>query len=775
MAKKKKKSFRKHAAVQPVITKPRRHRQPLRVKPPAENNWESYLDKTLYYGMLVLAFLLPLIFERYTYDQFDLPKMVFLRAMTIFLLCVFLLKLLLSKKIEIQFSPVLFLVVLFLASVFVSTVLSVHVPTAVFGKYRRYEGFLTFFTYGIIFFLTLQVFRDFSRIRSLAEVMVVSAAIASFYGIMQFFGLDPLKWAEVPFELRRSFSTYGNPTLLAGYLVISFPLSLAIFLSAKERWETVSYGIFTLMIFFCILTAFTRASWLGILVQIIAAAFLFPYLYLLFKRSLAGKEQRIVTILYMVSGVFLVTLFVLLLLRLIGKSEVLGYSWNMSVAIIAGIFAVFYVPSFVFLLAKYYRAAALRTLAMSLSAALLLIGVNFYTMQSSKSPMSLMNRAQSVAQVEAGSAGTRVEIWTAAIKMVKDRPVFGFGPDTFRLVSRMYQTKIYARVSQFTVADNAHNYILQIASGTGLAGLAFFLLLIFAFAFSGFTALRKTENLEEFLIYTALIIAVLGYLVHLIFSVSVVGGSTFLWLILGVIVARSQFKNPYSISFDPSSLWVRSLISVIIVFFALVGIKYHLDIYYADIYFVDASRLVQSGLFEQGVEAYNTAIALFPYMDRYQADLGVLYERAYEQSKDPKFLDLSIKYLKRANRTSPLETDNIIFLGNAYMMKSQADPKYYPQTIEIIKKSVKIAPYLANGHLLLGICYLETKKLDLALKELKLAVDFNPKSIDGLAALGETYEQMGDKEKALKSYKAALKINPDFPKAKAGYERLKNQ
>lgn len=739
------------------------------------NDWERYLDKTLYYGMLVLAIYLPLIFERFTYDQFDLPKMVFLRTVVIFLLAVFFIKLLLSRKTDIQLSPIYFLAAAFVLSVLISTLLSVHPPTALFGKYRRYEGLLTFTTYGILFFLTIQVFRDFSRIRSLAEVMVISAAIASFYGILQFFGLDPFEWAEVPFELRRSFSTYGNPTLLAGYLVIAFPLSLAIFFSTKERWEAIAYGVFSFMVFFCLLTSFTRASWLGMAAQVVVAAFLYPFAYSLINGSLVGKARRIIVFFYLAAALFLISLIVVLFFRLLGQLNFFGLSANTIAVALLVLLALAQLPPFLYLLVMQQRGVGQRVLAISVISLLLAVGFNYYSMQTSKSPMNLLERATSATQVEAGSAGSRVEIWKAAVKMVKTRPIFGFGPDTFRLVSRIYQTKLYAHISQFTVADNAHNYLLQIASGNGIAGLALFLLLMISFLVAGGFLLKGTTENGKFLLYAALIVSLIGYLVHLIFSVSVVGGSTFLWLIFGVIVAQSPFVRSVSFSPDPSSLWIRGLLAIIITVFSLAGVKATLELYYADVYFVAASRYTQAGLLDQAVQAYKTAASLHPSMDRYQAELASLYLRAYQQTGDDKYLDQAIDWFKRANRTSPLETDNLVFLANAYMIRAQKDPKYYQQAIKAAKESVKIAPYLANGHLLLGICYLETNELDSAIKELKIAVDLNPESADGFAALGQAYERQGKNDLALKSYKAALKINPELGKAKEGFERLKTK
>ena len=107
-------------------------------------DFESIFEKLTYYGFLLLAFFIPLLLSRNSYDQFDLPKMVFFRVITCFLVFFYLSHILLKPKSKIYWHPAILLGLIFLISVGISTILSVHIPTAIFGKYRRYDGFLMF-------------------------------------------------------------------------------------------------------------------------------------------------------------------------------------------------------------------------------------------------------------------------------------------------------------------------------------------------------------------------------------------------------------------------------------------------------------------------------------------------------------------------------------------------------------------------------------------------------------------------------------------------------
>ena len=71
---------------------------------------------------------------------------------------------------------------------------SISLATALFGKYRRFEGFFSFLTYAVVYFLAVQLADRPSRIRSIARTLLISGAIVAFYGVLQYLGLDPISW-----------------------------------------------------------------------------------------------------------------------------------------------------------------------------------------------------------------------------------------------------------------------------------------------------------------------------------------------------------------------------------------------------------------------------------------------------------------------------------------------------------------------------------------------------------------------------------------------------
>ncbi len=88
-----------------------------------------------------------------------------------------------------------------------------------------------------------------------------------------------------------------------------------------------------------------------------------------------------------------------------------------------------------------------------------------------------------------------------------------------------------------SVADNVHNYPLQVTSALGIPG---FLLLYGTFAaaawFSAPLVFAKHEGTDRFVL-ASFWAAAAGYLAHLMFGLSVTGSSFLLWVAMAVVLS----------------------------------------------------------------------------------------------------------------------------------------------------------------------------------------------------------------------------------------------
>ncbi|XGV97154.1 MAG: IctB family putative bicarbonate transporter [Leptolyngbya sp. BL-A-14] len=128
----------------------------------------------------------------------------------------------------------------------------------------------------------------------------------------------------------------------------------------------------------------------------------------------------------------------------------------------------------------------------------------------------LRDRASSIFSGRNDSSNNyRINVWTAVLEMVKDRPILGIGPGNvaFNSIYPRYQRTRYSALSAYSIP-------LEIAVETGIIGLMCFLWLLlvtFNLAWQQIQRLRAVRNVEAFWLMGA-IATLLGLLGHGLFD-----------------------------------------------------------------------------------------------------------------------------------------------------------------------------------------------------------------------------------------------------------------
>jgi len=137
-----------------------------------------------------------------------------------------------------------------------------------------------------------------------------------------------------------------------------------------------------------------------------------------------------------------------------------------------------------------------------------------------------------VNEENAGSIKSRLLIWPATIKMIIQKPLFGYGQENFKEAFSAYAPKELLMTERFTdVIDRAHNEILDTMANSGIFGLLAYLSMFFYMIFLGI----KSKSEISILSSTALIS---------LFSANMFGFSTtvhnmLFWTFAGIIVVES--------------------------------------------------------------------------------------------------------------------------------------------------------------------------------------------------------------------------------------------
>jgi len=650
-----------------------------------------------FYALLVIIFLVPIAFNillfrsgSATADAFDTIKVWVLRVGTMVVLAAWIVDLLKNGG-EIRYHKIYLLVAGFLVWITISTVVSVSPLTAFFGKYRRYDGLWSYLIYAVLFFVAIQYVTSFKRIKLVAQTLCFSSLFVTFYGLLQAVGID-LPWATLPFEKFRSFSTYGNPDLLAGFLAFGFFITLGLVLSEERRSWRVFYWIVLLMNGVVMITAKSRSIWVGGAVGLVVAVIL-----------LVKQKPRWMKLDFGFAGV-------------VGSGAV---------------------------------AAAVSSL------------------WSTSDVMNFGKRLASIFQFNAGSGQTRFEIWGAAIRAIKQRPIFGWGSDTFRLVFRRFEPYVYNRDAGYrSVADNVHNFPLQLAAGVGLAGmLAFYAIMIWVVVPAiKLCVAPSDEHKGERMIFIGFVAAVIAYNVHLFFGLSLPGASFLLWILLGIlIVPRTR-----AVEIAPVRLAVPLSIATIVL--ACVPCVFATSYLIADHYYYLASAYYQQSQSASGSSSTATAA-----------------------SDAANNLAGSIAMAQSSTRLNPniemYRTQEAISLGDAAQQQTSGLNVTVKQAEDSFTKLFKLSPYEYDSYLMAGSFWLSMAQQYESTGKITQARAYYDKTVKKLApqvkampnGLGLRYQYamalqgQGKTAQALAQLKYCMKGDSNFTNAKDMYNALKKE
>lgn len=673
-------------------------RSPQPVQPQAPASMDAF-ERVAWVCMHLMVILVPLAISNltvigfrgvmpFTYDQFDIVKVFTMRALLLVALAAWLAGALVRGG-RVRFTRVEWLVLAFLAWVVLTSVTSIHPPTAIFGKYRRFEGLLSFLTYAGWFFLALQLADRPSRIRSIARSLAIGGVLVAAYGVAQRLGIDPGLWGALPFEQRRAFSTFGNPDLLGGYLMFPLAVSLSLALSEKRQAIRALWWSAFAVIGFCLLVSYVRGAWIGGTVAIAAVA-------------AAAAAAR---------------------------APWMSVDWAA-----VGISAVL---------------AAVETVR---------------SLSSTDGVTNVVARIKSIFEFGEGSALTRFQIWQAALAAIKERPILGWGADTFRLLFPRFKPRAYTGTAGYlSVADNVHNYPLQLASAIGIPGL---LMLYGFFAWTlarSFRTVFVKKSGSDRLVLAGFWAAVLGYIVHLTFGLSITGSTVLLWLSLGLLL--SPQASVREIEAPQLGLLAAAVVGGVCAALFIGNIVYMR----ADNMYLKA-RIGSQGVTR--VEYAEKAVRLNPYNDMYRTEVGLAWQDLFMSQvmqgvTDAQSRERALYYLGQAEREFrsvidfvPTEYDNYVFLANLYNQASYyLDAAYADEAVEVARKGVEVEPFGPAIRVQLALAYLTRGDFAEAAAQAAEAADQDQNYIEAWMALGDARRLMGDLQGAKAAFERAVQLS----------------
>ena len=677
----------------------------------------SLARRVSWWALLAMVFLVPVAMSNFTwlgidmpftFDQFDIVKVFLQRVLGLVALGAWAWDLL-RRGGRLRRTPIDWLVLAFLVWVAITTVTAIHWPIALFGKPRRYEGLLSFVNYAVIYFLVLQFADRAARVRQLARALFFSSLIVAGYGALQYLGHDPVRWAALPFEVNRAFSTYGNPDLLGGFLIFSVTVALGLALAEGNLvWRLVYWAGFGLN-GLALIVAFTRGAWIGGAVSVLLIA------------VIAWRNRAPLRRLDWVPA---------------GISAALG------------------------------------------------VGVIWRSLSSPDDVMNFGKRLASIFEFGGGSGQTRTEIWQAAFAAIRERPILGWGADSFRLVFPKFKPVEYVRdAGGMSVADNAHDYPLQLATGIGIPGMV---LMYGVFAWAGLRSFRTVfgrSHDASRIVLGAFWAAAAGYFVQLFFGLSVTGTTFLLWAALGVVLAPTA-----RVVAVKAPRW-GTVAAVAIVGAVALGIGYQGVVILAD------NAYLQAQVGDNGsarLEAALRAARLQPLNGTYKEGIGKAYfaearyllqagaeaeqrgedTTAYAEAFRRSFANAEAAF-KDTIAFVPDEYDTYVSLAELFNLGGQAlSPELFQSAVTVARQGLEVEPFGTAIRVQLARALLGLGRTDEAIKELTYVVRIDPRDGKAAVELAQIYAVQGKTGKALAVLRGVEAVAPGQPGVAEAIQQL---
>lgn len=371
-----------------------------------------------------------------------------------------------------------------------------------------------------------------------------------------------------------------------------------------------------------------------------------------------------------------------------------------------------------------------------------------------------------------GTIGARKVVWDIAWQGVKEKPVFGWGPENFNVVFVKYFNPCLAinECGNEVWYDRTHNIILDNLIHSGFVGL-FAYLSIFAVAF--FVVLRWVARDRRNWLLSGVVVAALGsYFVQnmlvfdmintyfmFAFTLAFVGGvnQSGFGLSQAELGAESDALEKKEESRDIKSPDMRavSLVGVILVYFLF---SYGVQSFQAANWGIKINRGGLTAV--ETIELYKKSLSVTPLGNRQTVEFFTTkitgsIRQDNEQKIPLDFIYSVERVMRESVEKNPLDFRQWIILGDLYISARDRDSNFLAKGEEALKRAIELSPMNQQGYTLLAQAHIFKKEYEKAEPLLLRSIELEPRFLRSYIALAKFYELWGKNEVAEESYQKA--------------------
>lgn len=402
-------------------------------------------------------------------------------------------------------------------------------------------------------------------------------------------------------------------------------------------------------------------------------------------------------------------------------------------------------------------------------AAIFFAAASLFLMMDSQQ-ISLPARILSIVRAESGA---RPGIWDSTLKMIESRPLFGFGPDSYKNNFIRFKQKNWNTNNRQPIPDKAHNEPLQQVATVGLIGFSAFLWAL-AFVFLKLLSLKGAKRFAAISISASL----LAYLIQSFFNFFQVSTSPIFWLLAGMGIAIASPVKP-GMQLKNQVLYSKIAIAILISTPIVILANF---LWIADINFQKSLNAGSSDNLSE-IAYLNDSVYLFRYEERYYLNLGKALTDQYKAEKTEYLFANVEKAFDKALKLNPDSVEALLGKGTLYsvawLTSYDIDKKNTPalkiftdKALKAYEAVIKVDPESTEAYLGHGTIKAYENKFKEAIVSWEKALKVAPGSANAYFNIGWANERLGQTGKALDAYNKAIEYEPEMAEAKEAKRRL---
>lgn len=181
----------------------------------------AYISTAIFFIILLVAGLTPLIFANQTTEFFEIPKMAFFIGAVVLLIVLWSINWVVAGKVFFTRTPLDIPFVLLLGVLILSTVFSDTKYISLLGNFPRIHGSLvSWIAYILFYFVAVSNLKTFSQVKLVFYTILASTVIVALISLLSYFGIYlPLDFAQAA-----NFNPTGSAFSATALMVILLPL-----------------------------------------------------------------------------------------------------------------------------------------------------------------------------------------------------------------------------------------------------------------------------------------------------------------------------------------------------------------------------------------------------------------------------------------------------------------------------------------------------------------------------------------------------------------------